>query len=209
MTHTPPLFAQNENIADGYWCIYVGLLTNIVILPITSPRSHPFAIFRAKRLFGVWAFYNSALIRLQMENPTGCPSIIYFPLLAFKSCHNSYNYGHIICKTGEEKRLLLHTFDSMNWCISCCRSQAKWFIVTQRDDAPLISCLAESHILATVKVTSLLLISTWIDCMKPAGFVVWLLPGVSTSLCYKSLTCTKNLYLMQTYQNLLHHPSAL
>lgn len=38
-----------------------------------------------------------------MENPTACPSIIYFSLLAFKSCHNSYNYGHIICAMAGKK----------------------------------------------------------------------------------------------------------
>lgn len=77
MSHPPLLFTQNKSRADRYRCIYVGLLINIVTLPITSARSHPFEIFRAKRLFGVWVFYNSALIRPQMENPTACPSIIY------------------------------------------------------------------------------------------------------------------------------------
>jgi len=98
----PLLFTQNENRVDGYWCINVSVLTNIVILPITSPRSHPFEIFRAKRLFGGWAFCNSALIRLQMENPAACPSIIYFPLLAFESNYNRCNYARIICATGNK-----------------------------------------------------------------------------------------------------------
>lgn len=39
-----------------------------------------------------------------MENPTACPSIIYFPLLAFKLCYNRYSYGHIICATGGGKK---------------------------------------------------------------------------------------------------------
>lgn len=65
-----------------------------------------------------WVFYNSALIRLQMENTTACPSIIYCPLLAFKSHHRRYNYSHIICATG--KKQFLHTCYSIK-CLQMLR----------------------------------------------------------------------------------------
>lgn len=102
-----------------------------------------FEIFRAKRLFGVWAFYYSALIRLLMENSIACPSVIHFPLPAFKLRHNRYNYS---CK-----RLLLHTCHFTTWCICCSCLRVIYCdnIMTQRDDSLLISSSIESHILAT------------------------------------------------------------
>lgn len=159
MSH-PLLFTQNENGADGYWCIYVSLLTDIVTLPITSPRSHPFEIFRAKRLFGVLVFYNSALIRLQKER------IMFFPSLAFKLYHNKYNSGHTICATS------YCTCDSIN-CL-----QLLHFLLS-----PHIVSHWESH--TAVKVSSLQLISTLIHSSELAGFV-FLAPHLSfTSWWYK------------------------
>lgn len=196
--HATPHHCQYESSPSIYskWeqGIYARLRTNIVTLPITSPRSHPFKIFRAKRMFGVWVFYNSALISLQMENPTACQSIICFPLLAFKSSHNRYNYGHIICATGKKKPvssyIWLHKlFTTAAFAAIALRQ--KWFILTLRDDALLILCLTESCISTTVKVTSLQLGSTWISPMKLAGSVFYsdLLGVFFTSLWYKSQIC--------------------
>lgn len=78
----------------------------------------------------------------------------------------------------------------------------KWFILTQRDDALLISCLTESHRPAPVKVTSLQLISTWIESMKLAGFVFLTQPGVSPSPWYKSQICTENINIYNTSTSL-------
>lgn len=137
---SPLLFTQNKHRADGYCCIHVGLLTNIVILLITSPRSHPFEIFRAKRLFGVSAFCNSALIRLQMENLTACPSIIYYPFLASESCYNRCNYGPIIGTGNKHASLyvglckLLLLFSGEGTCFD------------EKDMMPCSYCVSESHI---------------------------------------------------------------
>lgn len=143
----PLLFTQNKHRADGYWCIHVGLLTNIVTLLITSPRSHLFEIFRAKRLFGVSAFCNSASIRLQMENLTACPSIIYYPFLASESCYNRWPYNRcreqtcfFICGALQTAAAVLRWTD-LFW--------------QKRYDALLILYLTQSHILCSNKVSSL------------------------------------------------------
>lgn len=90
----------------------------------------------------------------------------------------------------------LHTCVSN--CLKCCicsRSQAKWIILTQKDDVPLISCLTEeSHVGFS---------QSHLYSMKLAGLVI-LGQSVSASLSIHVKLCRNLIQYFTTFLILVH-----